>query len=94
MKTITLPVIIDRTVAAELTPELTDALGTGAGIVIAAGNVRQIGQCGLQLLLSAALTASRRDMAFVVQEASEAFESALRISGLRRHLCGHAVQTL
>jgi anti-anti-sigma regulatory factor len=94
MKTIMLPPVIDRTVTAELTPELTEALGTGTGILIAAGNVRQIGQCGLQLLLSAALTASRRDMAFIMQDASEAFMNAVRISGLRRHLFGHAVQTL
>src|SRR3546814_939799 len=76
MKTINLPAVFDRMVAIELAPEIADALGGGPGVTIAAGDVRQIGQCGVQLLLSAALTASRRGLAFVIQDASEAFENA------------------
>src|SRR3546814_3281969 len=79
MKTINLPAVFDRMVAIELAPEIADALGGGPGVTIAAGDVRQIGQCGVQLLLSAALTASRRGLAFVIQDASEAFENAVRI---------------
>src|SRR3546814_536619 len=35
-----------------------------------------------------------RGLAFVIQDASEAFENAVRISGLRNHLSGHSAQTL
>lgn len=94
MKVIQLPPVIDRTVAAELTPELADALGATTGVTIAAQDVRQIGQCGLQLLLSAAVTAARRSLPFEVREPSEAMQQALCISGLRRHITGQAVQTL
>lgn len=94
MKIIHLPPVIDRTIAAELTPELADALGATTGVAIAANEVRQIGQCGLQLLLSAAVTAARRNLSFEVQEPSEAMQQALRVSGLRRHIIGQAVQTL
>src|SRR3546814_6719847 len=89
MKTINLPAVFDRMVAIELAPEIADDLGGGPGVTIAAGDVRQIGQCGFQLLLSAALTASRRGLAFVIQDASEAFENAVRISDLRNHLSGN-----
>src|SRR3546814_766930 len=92
MKTINLPAVFDRMVAIELAPEIADALGGGPGVTIAAGDVRQIGQCGVQLLLSAALTASRRGLAFVIQDASEAFENAVRISGLRNHLSGRSAE--
>lgn len=91
MKTIQLPAIIDRTVAAELLPELADALGGGAGVTIAAGDVRQIGQCGLQLLLSAAKTAAHRGLGFAISGASEPFRKALDVSGLARHLHDQAV---
>ena len=94
MKTIHLPPIIDRTVAAELTPEFADALGATAGVSIAADNVRQIGQCGLQLLVSAAITAARRNLPFEVKDPSDVMQNALRVSGLRRHITGQAVQTL
>lgn len=94
MRVIQLPSVIDRTVAAELTPELADALGATTGVAVAANEVRQIGQCGLQLLLSAAVTAARRNLPFEVQEPSEAMQQALLISGLRRHITGQSVQTL
>lgn len=94
MKVIQLPPVIDRTVAGELTPEFADALGATTGLAVAAADVRQIGQCGLQLLLSAAVTAARRNLPFEVQEPSEAMQQALRISGLHRHITGQAVQTL
>src|SRR3546814_12936061 len=79
MKTINLPAVFDRMVAIELAPEIADALGGGPGVTIAAGDVRQIGQCGVQLLLSAALTASRRGLAFVIQDASEARSEERRV---------------
>ena len=94
MKTINLPEVVDRTVATGLALELSDALGGGPGVVIEASKVRQIGQCGLQLLVSAAVTAVRREQAFSVEQPSEAFAGAVRIAGLQRHLSGHAVQAL
>lgn len=94
MKTIHLPEVVDRTVATGLALELSDALGGGPGVVINANKVRQIGQCGLQLLVSAALTSVRREQEFSIADASEAFAGAVRIAGLQRHLSGHAVQAL
>src|SRR3546814_5662513 len=76
MKTINLPAVFDRMVAIELAPEIADALGGGPGVTIAAGDVRQIGQCGVQLLLSAALPASRRRS----EEHTSELQSLMRIS--------------
>lgn len=94
MKRINLPDVVDRTVATGLAIELSDALGGNEGLVINAAKVRQIGQCGLQLLVSAALTSVRREQSFSIAEPSEAFAGAVRIAGLQRHLSGHAVQAL
>ncbi|MBK5263714.1 MAG: STAS domain-containing protein [Alphaproteobacteria bacterium] len=94
MKIINLPPVVDRTAAIELATELSDAMGAGTEVAVAAGNVRQIGQCGLQLLVSAALTAEKRDLSFMVQDRSEPFENALRIAGLHRLLPGPAAQAL
>src|SRR3546814_10874904 len=70
MKTINLPAVFDRMVAIELAPEIADALGGGPGVTIAAGDVRQIGQCGVQLLLSAARS----------EEHTSELQSLMRIS--------------
>lgn len=94
MKTINLPDVVDRTVATGLALELSDALGGNGGLVINAEKVRQIGQCGLQLLVSAAMTSIRREQYFSIADPSEAFVAAVRIAGLQRHLSGHAVQAL
>src|SRR3546814_13815786 len=94
MKTINLPAVFDRMVAIELAPEIADALGGGPVVTNAAGDVRQIGQCVIQLLLSAALTASRRGLAVVIPDASSAFDKAVRISGRRNNHSGHSAQQL
>lgn len=94
MKTIYLPDVLDRTIATGLALELSDALGGSGGVLIDASRIRQIGQCGLQLLASAALTSVRREQSFAITAPSEAFVKAVRISGLQRQLSGRAVQAL
>jgi len=76
---ITLPPLCDRSAAAALYPEFTEALGA-VPIAIDASRVERIGQAMLQILVSAA----RSDSGIAVHEASPALTAALRLTGLER----------
>ncbi len=80
MKTFVLPAQFDRISAAALAPEFADALGTGP-IRIDASGVERVGQCGLQLLLSARATASDRGVGVEIIP-SNVMRDAIRLSGL------------
>ena len=74
---ITLPPICDRSAAAALYPEFTEALGA-APIAVDASRVERIGQATLQILVSAA----RSEGGIAVVDPSAAFGAALRLTGL------------
>ncbi|MDJ0977121.1 MAG: STAS domain-containing protein [Erythrobacter sp.] len=77
MNTITLPATCDRASAGALCNELCEALGP-APLGIDASGVERIGQSVLQVLVSAA----RSDGGIVITASSEAFRSALELTGL------------
>lgn len=81
-----LPPVIDREAARLLAPELRAALETGGGIAVHADQVDRIGQVGLQLLLSAARSATAAGVSLAVHAPSPAFLAAVEITGLRPHL--------
>lgn len=74
---ITLPPICDRSAAAALYPEFAESLGP-APLAVDAARVERIGQAMLQLLVSAA----RSEGGIAVQQPSDAFMAALRLTGL------------
>lgn len=81
MNMITLPPVIDRTTAGALVAQLDTALEPGASLVLEGRDVARIGQSGLQLLLSAKLTAESRGVDMTVH-ASGAMAAAAELSGL------------
>lgn len=74
---ITLPPICDRSAAAALYPEFTEALGA-VPLAIDASRVERIGQAMLQILVSA----TRSEGGIAVQNASPALIAALQLTGL------------
>ncbi len=76
---ITLPSLCDRAATSALYPEMHEAMGA-VPLVVDASRVERIGQAMLQLLASAA----RSEGGINVTEPSEAFLSALRLTGLEQ----------
>lgn len=81
MSMITLPLVIDRTTAGALVAQLDSALQPGVDLVLEGRDVARIGQSGLQLLLSAKLTAQSRGTEMTVH-ASAAMAAAAELAGL------------
>lgn len=79
--TISLPAVIDRRAVSGLAVEISDALAKGSHLKLDGSAVRQVGQIGLQLLLSAFKTAASRDAHITITSPSEAVLKAARISG-------------
>ena len=86
MTTFTLPAAVDRRAAPGLAVEISDALAKGSAVSLDGSAVQQVGQIGLQLLLSAFKTASSRDAAIAIVDASPALLNAAKIAGASAHL--------
>lgn len=81
MTTITLPAAIDRRSVSGLAVEISEALSKGGVIELDGSAVQQVGQIGLQLLLSACKTATSRDARLTITAASAVVLSVARLSG-------------
>lgn len=81
MHVMTLPPTIDRTTAGALVASFDAAMTPGASLLVEGRDVTRIGQSGLQLLLSAQITAQARGASLQVRP-SEMMEQAARLAGL------------
>lgn len=81
MSMIVLPPVIDRTTAGALVAQMDQALAAGDELIVEGRDVGRVGQAGLQLLLSAQLSAQARGVPFTVH-ASPAMAAAADVSGL------------
>ena len=79
--TIRLPAAIDRRAVSGLAVEISDGLAKGSHLQLDGSAVQQIGQIGLQLLLSAFKTATSRDAHLSISQPSAAILNAAKISG-------------
>lgn len=86
MKTITLPAAVDRRAAPGLAVEISDALAKGSELKLDGSAVQQLGQIGLQLLLSAFKTANSRDATIAIVDPSPALLNAAKVAGASGHL--------
>ena len=78
---ISLPAVIDRRAVSGLAVEISDALAKGSHLQLDGSAVQQVGQIGLQLLLSAFKTATSRDARISITQPSAAIMNAAKISG-------------
>lgn len=86
MTTITLPAAVDRRAAPGLAVEISDALAKGSDLKLDGSAVQQLGQIGLQLLLSAFKTANSRDAEISIISPSTALLNAAKVAGASGHL--------
>lgn len=84
--TIKLPAAVDRRAAPGLAVEISDALAKGGELKLDGSAVQQLGQIGLQLLLSAFKTGTNRDASIAIVDASPALLNAAKIAGASAHL--------
>lgn len=84
--TIKLPAAVDRRAAPGLAVEISDALAKGGELKLDGSAVQQLGQIGLQLLLSAFKTGTSRDASIAIVDASPALLNAAKIAGASAHL--------
>jgi anti-anti-sigma regulatory factor len=78
---IVLPPIMDRTISGTLVSPINAAFVDNSGFVIEGRDVTRIGQCGLQLLLSALSTGRMRGSSVTIHP-SQAMLRAAEIAGL------------
>lgn len=81
MNTICLPAAIDRRAVTGLAVEISDAIAKGGELKLDGSAVQQVGQIGLQLLLSAFKTATNRDARITIAGPSAAILNAAKVSG-------------
>jgi ABC-type transporter Mla MlaB component len=81
--TVQLPPVVDRGAVARLVGELRSAFAGGGAVTVDGGDVVQIGQAGLQLLLSATRTPGGT---LRISRASDELSSAIDLAGLRAPL--------
>lgn len=73
---------MDREATGILARELTDAFSGAGPITLSGSEVEQIGQTGLQLLLSARRTAIANDITLRLTSPSSALVAAVELAGL------------
>ena len=81
MTTIQLPAILDRNATAVLAPQLRLAMQDGEALVLNGDGVTRIGQCGIQLLLSAQRSALTCNTSISIT-ASPVMTAAANLAGL------------
>jgi len=81
MITIQLPLTLDRSAAATFAPQIHLALQDSEQLVIDGNNVSRIGQCGIQLLLSAQQSARSCEKVILIN-ASQMMIAAANLAGL------------
>jgi anti-anti-sigma regulatory factor len=82
MSAIILPATMDKAALQPLAREMTELCDTGEALIIDGSKVSRIGLAGLQLLVSAALAAQDRSVAFKISNASDELVGAASLSGL------------
>lgn len=90
MKHISLLPVMDRDAVALLLPELREAVQANAAVTIMADRVDQIGQAGLQLILSVMRSATAAGLELIVRDPSPAFVTAAELAGLSAQMPGAA----
>jgi anti-anti-sigma regulatory factor len=81
MSMIILPPVVDRTTASALMSQLSQAIAAGEDVIVEGRDVNRIGQAGIQLMLSAQLSAAQRSVPMTVH-ASAAMVAAADLTGL------------
>jgi ABC-type transporter Mla MlaB component len=82
MTAIILPAIVDKASLLPLAREMMEQCDKGEPVVVDGSKVGRIGLAGLQLLVSGALAARDKSVAFEVNEASDELIGAASMSGL------------
>jgi len=82
MNKMQLPPIVDRMASSVLQSEINDVLTADVRVTLDGSKVERIGQTGLQLLVSAALTARNRGGSIAISDPSEPLMAAAGHAGL------------
>ncbi|SNS29529.1 STAS domain-containing protein [Sphingomonas laterariae] len=86
MRRINLLPVMDREAVSLLVPELREAVQADAGIALLADGVEQIGQAGIQLLLSAHRSAIAAGIDLTIAAPSDALKNACALAGVAASL--------
>jgi len=81
-----LPEVLDRMTAKQVADMLIPSITKAATIEIGGTDVRQIGQVGLQLLLSAKRTALECGADVTIRDPSDALSTVIALAGLETEL--------
>lgn len=76
-----LPENVDRSAAADMASAFAGAIQTGKDIEIDGSKVTQIGQAGLQILLSGIVSANQRRLKIEITQPSDSFTAAAKLAG-------------
>ncbi|MEK6638572.1 MAG: STAS domain-containing protein [Pseudomonadota bacterium] len=86
MTTIILPAILDREAAQSLASEISDAITQRSHVELDGNRIAKIGQVGIQLLVSAAVTAAHRGAVVKVKNPSQILLTALKMTKAVDHI--------
>lgn len=86
MKVISLLPVMDREAVSLLVPELRDAIKAAVPVTLVADKVDQIGQAGLQMLLSARRSATAAGVDLAIEAPSDALMVASELAGVAERL--------
>lgn len=86
MKRISLLPVMDREAVSLLVPELREAIQAAAPVTLVADKVDQIGQAGLQMLLSVSRSAAAAGVELAIESPSDALTIASALAGVATRL--------